>query len=124
MRVHSECVAGDVFGSELCSCHAHLKASLERIAQQGTGAILYLQPKARTIRLNPKRELPRRPPSSFEGPPPASGHDLDLRDYGISAQILRDVGIGTLHLLTTNPDKVEMLEQYDLTVAEQVIPEP
>jgi 3,4-dihydroxy 2-butanone 4-phosphate synthase/GTP cyclohydrolase II len=64
-----------------------------------------------------------RPPSSFEMAPHAIGHELDLRDYGIGAQSLRDVGIGRLRLLTSNPDKVEMLEQYGLTVVEQVIPE-
>jgi 3,4-dihydroxy 2-butanone 4-phosphate synthase/GTP cyclohydrolase II len=122
VRVHRVCVAGDVFGSHLCSCHAHLEASLRYIAQEGTGAILYLQPKERSIRLDPKQEIQRRPPSSFEGAPKANGHELNLRDYGIGAQILRDVGIGTLRLLTTNPDKVEMLERYDLTVAEQVVP--
>ena len=62
------------------------------------------------------------PPTAFETLPHAAEHELDLRDYGIGAQSLRDVGIGTLRLLTTNPDKVEMLEQYDLTVIEQVSP--
>ena len=56
--------------------------------------------------------------------PHAAEHELDLRDYGIGVQSLRDVGIETLRLLTTNPDKVEMLEQYDLTVIEQVSPTP
>jgi 3,4-dihydroxy 2-butanone 4-phosphate synthase / GTP cyclohydrolase II len=124
VRVHSHCVAGDVFGSQLCSCHAHLEASLKRIAQEGNGAILYLQPKARTIRLDPQREPPSRPPASFETAPEPTGHELDLRDYGLGAQILRDVAIGSVRLLTTNPDKVEMLEQYDLTIVEQVTPEP
>jgi 3,4-dihydroxy 2-butanone 4-phosphate synthase / GTP cyclohydrolase II len=124
VRVHSQCVAGDVFGSSLCSCHSHLEASLKRIAHEGSGAILYLPPKARTIRLDPRREPAMRPPpSSFETAPQATGHELDLRDYGIGAQSLRDVGIGHVRLLTTNPDKVEMLEQYDLTVVEQVTPE-
>jgi 3,4-dihydroxy 2-butanone 4-phosphate synthase / GTP cyclohydrolase II len=124
VRVHSRCVAGDVFGSGLCACHAHLEASLKRIVQEGNGAILYLQPKGCTIRLDPTREPPLRPPASFEAAPPAPGHELDVRDYGISSQSLRDVGIGTLRLLTSNPDKVEMLEQYDLTVVEQVGLEP
>jgi 3,4-dihydroxy 2-butanone 4-phosphate synthase / GTP cyclohydrolase II len=123
VRIHSQCVAGDVFGSGLCSCHAHLEASVRQIARQGTGAILYLQPQARRIRLDPKHEFSRRPPSPFEESPHASGHALNLSDYGISAQILRDVGIDSLRLLTTNPDKVEMLERYDFTVAEQVFPE-
>lgn len=124
VRVHSQCVTGDVFGSELCSCHTHLVAALRRIAREGNGAVLYLQPKARSIRLDPRREPPFRPPAPFEMAPHASGHALDIRDYGIGAQILRDVGIDTLRLLTTNSDKVDMLEQYDLTVVEQVFPEP
>jgi 3,4-dihydroxy 2-butanone 4-phosphate synthase/GTP cyclohydrolase II len=124
VRVHSRCVAGDVFGSGLCACHAHLEASLKRIVQEGNGAILYLQPKGCTIRLDPTREPPLRPPASFEAAPAGPGHELDVRDYGISSQSLRDVGIGTLRLLTSNPDKVEMLEQYDLTVVEQVGLEP
>jgi 3,4-dihydroxy 2-butanone 4-phosphate synthase / GTP cyclohydrolase II len=122
VRVHSQCVAGDVFGSGLCSCHAHLEASLKQIAQEGSGAILYLQPRARTIRLDPKQEPPAPLSSSFDPDPRKTGHELDLRDYGISAQILRNVGIGSVRLLTTNPDKVEMLEQYDLQVVEQVAP--
>jgi 3,4-dihydroxy 2-butanone 4-phosphate synthase / GTP cyclohydrolase II len=123
VRVHSQCVAGDVFGAALCSCHAHLTASLKRIVQKGSGAILYLQPKARTIRLDPRREPLLRPPSPFDMAPQTTGHELDLRDYGIGAQSLRDVGISSLRLLTTNPDKVDMLEQYDLPVVEQVAPE-
>jgi 3,4-dihydroxy 2-butanone 4-phosphate synthase / GTP cyclohydrolase II len=122
VRVHSQCVVGDVFGAELCSCHAHLQGAFKRITQEGNGAILYLQPKARTIRLDPKWEPPPRPPAAFEPAPFVTGHELDLRDYGIGAQSLRDVGIGCVRLLTTNPDKVEMLEQYGLTVVEQVPP--
>jgi 3,4-dihydroxy 2-butanone 4-phosphate synthase/GTP cyclohydrolase II len=124
VRVHNQCLVGDVFGSGLCACHAHLEASLKRIAEAGHGAILYLQCEARAIPLDPKREPPLLPPMSFETSPRAAAHELDLRDYGIGAQSLRDVGIGTLRLLTTNPDKVEMLEQYDLTVTEQVSPTP
>jgi 3,4-dihydroxy 2-butanone 4-phosphate synthase / GTP cyclohydrolase II len=124
VRVHSQCVVGDVFGSGLCSCHTHLEGSLKRIAQEGNGAILYLQPKERTIRLDPKRELLLPQPGSFETAPATAGHELNLRDYGLGAQSLRDVGIGSVRLLTTNPDNVEMLEQYDLTVVEQVSPGP
>jgi 3,4-dihydroxy 2-butanone 4-phosphate synthase / GTP cyclohydrolase II len=122
VRVHSQCVVGDVFGSELCSCHAHLQEAFKRIAQTENGAILYLQPRARSIRLDPKWELPPRPLAAFEPAPAVTGHELDLRDYGLGAQSLRDVGIGCVRLLTTNPDKVDMLERYDLTVVEQVSP--
>jgi 3,4-dihydroxy 2-butanone 4-phosphate synthase/GTP cyclohydrolase II len=123
VRVHTQCVVGDVFGSGLCACHTHLQVSLRRIAQEGSGAILYLQPKARTIPLDPRREPPPRPLPSFDQAPEASGHELDLRDYGIGAQILRNVDIGRLRLLTANHDKVDMLERYDLTVVEQIAPE-
>jgi 3,4-dihydroxy 2-butanone 4-phosphate synthase/GTP cyclohydrolase II len=124
VRVHTECVAGDVFGSQLCSCHTHLEVSVKRIAREGAGAILYLQPETRHIRLNPKRDLPRRPQSPLDVPPPGNAHALDLRDYGIGVQILRDAGISTVNLLTTSLDKIDMLERYDLTVAEQTVPEP
>jgi 3,4-dihydroxy 2-butanone 4-phosphate synthase/GTP cyclohydrolase II len=124
VRVHNQCVAGDVFGSALCACHGRLEASLKRITEEGNGAILYMQPEARTIRLDPRREPPLPTPASFEAAPQAAEHGLDLRDYGVGVQSLRDVGIGTVRLLTTNPDKVEMLEKYDLTVVEQISPIP
>jgi 3,4-dihydroxy 2-butanone 4-phosphate synthase/GTP cyclohydrolase II len=122
VRVHNQCVVGDTFGSGLCACHAHLQASCQRIASAGDGAILYLQPEAHRIRLDPRQEPPFPPPSAFEAPAQSPIHGPDLRDYGLAAQILRDSGIGTVRLLTTNPDKVDMLEQYDLTVSEQVVP--
>jgi 3,4-dihydroxy 2-butanone 4-phosphate synthase/GTP cyclohydrolase II len=124
VRVHTQCVAGDVFGSALCSCHAHLQQAFRCISHEGTGAILYLQPQARPIRLDPKREFPPREPSPFDSRAAGNAHALDLRDYGIGAQILRHVGLGTLRLMTTNPEKVELLEQYGLAVVEQVLPEP
>jgi 3,4-dihydroxy 2-butanone 4-phosphate synthase/GTP cyclohydrolase II len=124
VRVHTQCVAGDVFGSALCECHAHLQHALTRISREGHGAILYLQPQARPIRLDPKREAPPRETSPFDPGAAGGEHDLDLRDYGIGAQILRHVGLGTLRLITTNPEKAEMLEQYGLAVVEQVLPEP
>jgi 3,4-dihydroxy 2-butanone 4-phosphate synthase/GTP cyclohydrolase II len=95
---------------------------LKRIASAGHGAILYLQPEARTIPLDPRREGPFPAPIALDAVPHATGHELDLRDYGIGAQSLRDVGIETLRLLTTSSDKAEMLEQYDLAVVEQVCP--
>jgi 3,4-dihydroxy 2-butanone 4-phosphate synthase / GTP cyclohydrolase II len=124
VRVHPQCVVGDVFGSALCGCHADLQRALSRIAQEGHGAILYLQAQAKAIRLDPKRQRPVRDISPFNRGVIGTRSGLDLRDYGIGAQILRDVGIGRLRLLTTNADKGEMLEDYGLTVVEQVPPEP
>jgi 3,4-dihydroxy 2-butanone 4-phosphate synthase/GTP cyclohydrolase II len=121
VRVHTQCVAGDVFGSALCSCHVHLQQALKRISHEGNGAVLYLQPQARPIRLDPQRALFPRPLSDFDSAAATNAHALDLRDYGIGAQILRHVGIGSLRLMTTNPDKVEMLEQYGLDVVDQVL---
>jgi 3,4-dihydroxy 2-butanone 4-phosphate synthase / GTP cyclohydrolase II len=124
VRVHTQCVAGDVFGAALCHCHAHLQQALTQVAQIGHGAILYLQPKARDIRLKPPAVYPARPPLPFEVAATGAHPGLDLRDYGIGVQILRDVGIGTVRLLTTNADKLEMLEHYGLSVVEQVLPKP
>lgn len=123
VRVHGQCVAGDVFASGLCMCRAHLQSALKRVAQEGHGAILYLQRRARTIRLDPRKKLPAQGGPPFEASSTGTEHALDLRDYGIGAQILRDVGIGTLQLITANPDKAEMLEQYGLTVAGLVAPD-
>ena len=120
VRVHPQCVVGDVFGSALCGCHADLQRALSHIGREGQGAILYLQPQAKAIRLDPKRQFPVPGMSPFDRGRITTRSGLDLRDYGIGAQILRDVGIGRLRLLTTNADKVEMLEKYGLTVVEQV----
>jgi 3,4-dihydroxy 2-butanone 4-phosphate synthase / GTP cyclohydrolase II len=124
VRVHPQCVVGDVFGSALCNCHADLQRALNDITHEGRGAILYLQPQAKAIRLDPKRQFPVPELSPFDRDTIGARSGLDLRDYGIGAQILRDVGIGRLRLLTTNADKGEMLEDYGLTVVEQVLPRP
>jgi 3,4-dihydroxy 2-butanone 4-phosphate synthase/GTP cyclohydrolase II len=124
VRVHTQCVAGDVFGSDLCHCHAYLQQALMQVAQIGHGAILYLQPKTKDIRLKPQAAYPARRPFPFEQAATSLHPGLDLRDYGIGAQILRNVGIGTVRLLTTNPDKLDLLEQYGLSVVEQVLPTP
>jgi 3,4-dihydroxy 2-butanone 4-phosphate synthase/GTP cyclohydrolase II len=124
VRLHTQCVAGDVFGSDLCPCHAHLHYALRRIQEEGRGALLYLQPKQQPIRLDPKRQAPPRDAAGFDAREGGDAQALDLRDYGIGAQILRDVGIGTVRLLTANPEKAEMLEQYGLAVVEQLRPEP
>jgi 3,4-dihydroxy 2-butanone 4-phosphate synthase/GTP cyclohydrolase II len=123
VRVHTQCVTGDVFGSALCTCHTHLLEALRRISQAGSGAILYLQPQARPIRLDPQREWPRRATASLAPSTNGDAHALDIRDYGLGAQMLRDVGLGTLRLMTTNAAKVEMLEYYGLAVVEQVLPD-
>jgi 3,4-dihydroxy 2-butanone 4-phosphate synthase / GTP cyclohydrolase II len=122
VRVHSQCVAGDVFGSHLCHCQAHLHEALARVAQARHGAVLYLQPKVSKIRLKPQEDFPRKRPLPFEMSATHRHTDLDLQDYGIGVQILRDVGIDTVRLLTTNSDKLDMLEQYGVMVVEQVPP--
>ena len=123
VRVHSQCTAGDVFASGLCTCHARLHSALRRVAQEGHGAVLYLQHRARTIRLDPQKQPPVRGVPHFDPPITGTEHALDLRDYGIGAQILRNVGIGALRLITANPDKAEMLEQYGLIVVGLVPPD-
>ncbi len=124
VRVHSQCVVGDVFGSALCACYSHLQSALRRVAQAGHGAILYLQRLPRTVRIDPEPRMPVHAAPPFERAAMGTEHTLDLRDYGIGTQILRNGGIGSVRLITTDPDKVEMLEQYGLTVVERVAPDP
>ncbi|MGH8058996.1 MAG: GTP cyclohydrolase II, partial [Candidatus Entotheonellia bacterium] len=90
----------------------------------GRGAVLYLQHHTRTIRLDPSASEHMRAASSIAGSAQRLVHSLDLRDYGVGVQILRHVGIGSVRLITTNPDKVEMLERYGLPVVEQIPPVP
>jgi 3,4-dihydroxy 2-butanone 4-phosphate synthase/GTP cyclohydrolase II len=122
VRVHSGCLTGDVFGSERCDCGEQLHRAMEMIEQEGKGVILYLYQEGRGIGLANKLKayaLQDQGKDTVQ-----ANRDLgfkeDLRDYGIGAQILRDLGVRRLRLMTNNPKKIVGLEGYGLRVVERV----
>jgi 3,4-dihydroxy 2-butanone 4-phosphate synthase / GTP cyclohydrolase II len=122
VRVHSECLTGDVFGSRRCDCGDQLHRAMEMIGKEGRGVILYMRQEGRGIGLPSKLQAYELQDKGFDTVEAnlKLGFKPDLRDYGIGAQILVDLGIKKMRLITNNPKKIIGLEGYNLDIVERV----
>ncbi|GHS93812.1 riboflavin biosynthesis protein RibBA [Synergistales bacterium] len=121
-RVHSECMTGDVFGSRRCDCGSQLHAAMSMIEREGAGVLLYMRQEGRGIGIVNKLKAYKLQEEGMDTVDAniALGYPPDLRDYGTGAQILMDLGLKNIRLLTNNPTKIVGLEGYGLKIADRV----
>ena len=122
VRVHSECLTGDVMGSKRCDCREQLIDSLKRIEEEGEGVLLYLRQEGRNIGLTEKIKaysLQDKGLDTIEANL-ALGWQPDQRDYGVAAHILSTLGVKSIRLLTNNPDKLRQLTKHGVIISERV----
>ncbi len=123
VRVHSQCLTGDVFGSLRCDCGEQLEVALQTIEKEGRGVVLYMRQEGRGMGLKGKIRAYQLQDSDGLDTVEANehlGYPADLRDYGIGAQILADLGVRKMRLMTNNPQKVKGLDGYGLEIVERV----
>ncbi len=123
VRVHSECLTGDVFGSQRCDCGSQLHAAMRDIVKAGKGAVIYMRQEGRGIGLVNKLKAYKLQAEQDMDTVEANVHlgfEPDQRDYGVGNQILRDLGLRNLRLMTNNPRKVYGLEGFGLSIVERV----